>query len=94
MGKLSPVLRRALTSMRLSTAGLAPVSTKRLSACASTPLSFGSWTSSASGRPIASSARQPYAWVRLAAFPNSSVKQGSIAASTRGSTGVVEWASR
>ena len=41
----------------------------------------------------ASSAAQPKEWLRLAALPNSSVKYGSIASSTRGSTGVVEWLS-
>ena len=37
----------------------------------------------------ASSAVQPNAWLRLAALPNFSVKYGSIASTTRGSTGVV-----
>jgi hypothetical protein len=39
----------------------------------------------------ASSASQPKAWLRLAALPNCCVKYGSIASSTRGSTGVVAW---
>lgn len=38
-----------------------------------------------------SSASQPKLWLREAAFPNFSVKYGSIAARTSGSTGVVEW---
>ena len=37
----------------------------------------------------ASSAFQPNTWLRLAALPNVSQKYGSIASSTRGSTGVV-----
>ncbi len=37
----------------------------------------------------ASSASQPYLWLRLAALPKRSVKYGSIASRTRGSTGVV-----
>ena len=37
----------------------------------------------------ASSPAQPNEWLRLAAFPNFSVKYGSIASSTRGSIGVV-----
>ncbi len=37
-----------------------------------------------------SSAFQPNAWLRLAALPNVSVKQGSISSRTLGSTGVVE----
>jgi hypothetical protein len=37
----------------------------------------------------ASSASQPNEWLRLAALPNCWVKNGSIASSTRGSTGVV-----
>ena len=41
----------------------------------------------------AASASQPKAWLRLAGCPNFSVKYGSIASSTRGSTGVVEWLS-
>ena len=39
------------------------------------------------------SAVQPKPWLRLAALPNISVKYGSIASSTRGSTGVVAWLS-
>jgi len=39
----------------------------------------------------ASSASQPKGWLRLAALPNFSVKNGIIASSTRGSTGVVAW---
>ncbi len=39
----------------------------------------------------ASCASQPYACWRLAGLPNCSVKYGSIASSTRGSTGVVAW---
>ena len=34
---------------------------------------------------------QPNEWLRLAALPNFFVKYGSIASSTRGSTGVVAW---
>jgi hypothetical protein len=41
----------------------------------------------------ASSARQPKAWLLEAALPKSSVKYGSMASRTRGSTGVVEWQS-
>ena len=41
----------------------------------------------------ASSASQPKLWLRLAALPNMSVKYGSIASNTRGSTGVVAWLS-
>ncbi len=41
----------------------------------------------------ASSACQPNEWFRLAAFPKRSVKYGSIASRTRGSTGVVAWQS-
>ncbi len=37
----------------------------------------------------ASSASQPKPWLRLAALPKASLKYGSIASSTRGSTGVV-----
>ncbi len=37
----------------------------------------------------ASSASHPNGWLRLAAFPKCSVKYGSIASTTRGSTGVV-----
>src|SRR6185312_7485559 len=39
------------------------------------------------------SARQPKTWLRDAALPKSSRKNGSMASSTRGSTGVVEWLS-
>ena len=39
----------------------------------------------------ASCAFQPYACWRLAGLPKCSVKYGSIASSTRGSTGVVAW---
>ena len=39
------------------------------------------------------SAVQPKLWLRLAALPNFSVKYGSIASRTRGSTGVVAWLS-
>ena len=42
----------------------------------------------------ASSACQPNAWFRLAAFPNFSVKKGSIASTTAGSTRVVALLSR
>jgi hypothetical protein len=48
----------------------------------------------ARARSTASSALHPNAWLRLAAFPNTSVKVGSIASSTRGSSGVVAWWSR
>ncbi len=41
----------------------------------------------------ASSACHPNEWLRLAALPKRSVKYGSIASSTRGSTGVVAWLS-
>ncbi len=41
----------------------------------------------------ASSAFQPKEWLFDAAFPNRSVKYGSMASRTRGSTGVVEWQS-
>src|SRR4051812_41057064 len=41
----------------------------------------------------ASSASQPNGWLRLAGCPNFSVKYGSIASTTRGSHGVVDWAS-
>jgi hypothetical protein len=37
------------------------------------------------------SASHPKRWLRLAALPNCRVKNGSIASSTRGSTGVVAW---
>ena len=37
----------------------------------------------------ASSASHPNGWLRLAALPKCSVKYGSIASTTRGSTGVV-----
>ena len=37
----------------------------------------------------ASSDAQPKLWLRLAALPNFCVKKGSIASTTRGSTGVV-----
>jgi hypothetical protein len=37
---------------------------------------------------------QPNGWLRLAALPKCSVKNGSIASRTRGSTGVVAWESR
>jgi hypothetical protein len=40
-------------------------------------------------RSTAFCASQPYACWRLAALPNRSEKYGSIASSTRGSTGVV-----
>jgi len=54
----------------------------------SAPMSFAT-----SARPAstASSARHPKAWLFEAAFPKSSRKKGSIASSTRGSTGVVAW---
>ncbi len=39
----------------------------------------------------ASSASHPNGWLRLAAFPKCCVKYGSIASTTRGSTGVVAW---
>src|SRR5690349_1678776 len=39
------------------------------------------------------SASQPNGWLRLAGWPNFSVKYGIIASSTRGSTGVVDWLS-
>src|ERR1700746_3093644 len=39
------------------------------------------------------SASQPKGWLRLAGWPNFSVKYGIIASSTRGSTGVVDWLS-
>src|SRR5947207_3819025 len=42
----------------------------------------------------AASASQPNGWLRLAGWPNFSVKYGSIASTTRGSTGVVDCASR
>ena len=38
-----------------------------------------------------SSAFQPNAWLRIAALPKSFWKKGSMASSTRGSTGVVAW---
>jgi hypothetical protein len=41
----------------------------------------------------ASSDAQPKLWLRLAALPNFCVKKGSIASTTRGSTGVVAWLS-
>ena len=41
--------------------------------------------------PTAASARRPKTWLREAAFPKCSVKYGSIASRTRGSTGVVAW---
>jgi hypothetical protein len=41
----------------------------------------------------ADSASHPKGWFRLAGWPNRSVKYGSIASSTRGSTGVVDWLS-
>src|SRR5256885_12183168 len=41
----------------------------------------------------AASASQPNGWLRLAGCPNFSVKYGSIASTTRGSHGVVDWAS-
>src|SRR5262245_6167046 len=44
-------------------------------------------------RSTAPSASHPNGWFRLAGWPNFSVKYGSIASSTRGSTGVVDWAS-
>ena len=36
-------------------------------------------------------AAQPNLWFRLAGLPKVSVKKGSIASRTRGSTGVVAW---
>src|SRR5262249_6537059 len=44
-------------------------------------------------RSTAFSASQPNEWFRLAGWPNFSVKYGIIASTTRGSTGVVDWAS-
>ncbi len=41
----------------------------------------------------AASAFQPNAWLRDAALPKSSRRYGSIASSTRGSSGVVAWLS-
>ena len=57
---------------------------------ASQPISAAIWPRAAS---TAASAVQPNTWLRLAALPKCSVKYGSIASSTRGSTGVVEWLS-
>ena len=48
---------------------------------------------SARAASTASSARHPNAWLLEAALPKCSVKKGSIASSTRGSTGVVAWLS-
>ncbi len=42
---------------------------------------------------IADSAAHPKGWLRLAGCPKRSVKYGSIASSTRGSTAVVDWLS-
>ena len=39
----------------------------------------------------ASSASHPNAWLRLAGLPKCWVKNGTIASTTRGSTGVVAW---
>ncbi len=56
-----------------------------------TSLGFAPMRAASCLRPVstASSASQPNAWFRLAAFPNFSVKYGSIASTTRGSAGVV-----
>ena len=50
-----------------------------------------SFATSSRAASTASSARQPNAWLLEAALPKSSLKYGSIASSTRGSTGVVAW---
>ncbi len=54
------------------------------------PISFATCSRAVS---TAASASQPKAWLRLAAFPNVSVKYGIIASSTRGSSCVVAWLS-
>src|SRR5262245_6509998 len=54
------------------------------------PMSFAIWSRA---RSTAFSASQPNEWLRLAGWPNFSVKYGIIASTTRGSTGVVDWAS-
>ena len=46
--------------------------------------------SSSRARSTAPSASQPKGWLRLAGWPNFSVKYGIIASRTRGSTGVVD----
>src|SRR5687768_6426916 len=52
-----------------------------------------SLASSPRARSTAPSASHPKGWLRLAGCPNFSVKYGSMASSTRGSTGVVDWLS-
>src|SRR6476469_2804210 len=42
----------------------------------------------------AAAASQPKEWLLLAALPKREVKKGSMASSTRGSSGVVAWLSR
>jgi len=57
----------------------------------SAPTSAATWARAAS---TASSASRPMACSALCGLPNRSVNQGSMAASTRGSQGVVAWLSR
>jgi hypothetical protein len=58
---------------------------------ASAPTSCPSWARAFS---TAAFARYPKEWLREAAFPKYSVKNGNIASTTRGSQGVVAWLSR
>ena len=58
------------------------------SSLAVAPIRAATWARAAS---TASSARQPKEWLLEEALPNSSLKYGSMASSTRGSTGVVAW---
>ncbi len=52
------------------------------------PIRAATWARASS---TAASARQPKAWLLEAALPKSSLKKGSMASSTLGSTGVVAW---
>ena len=57
----------------------------------SAPIRPASWPRATA---TASSASAPMACSALWALPNRSVKNGSMAATTRGSQGVVDWLSR
>ena len=57
----------------------------------SLPLAPMSAAACSRARSTAASASHPNLWLRLAALPNRSLKYGSIASSTLGSTGVVAW---
>src|SRR5262245_61745502 len=78
------------TPLRARLMDSVPPEVKTISLGSRAPISAAT---SARALSTALSASQPNGWLRLAGWPNFSVKYGSIASSTRGSTGVVDWLS-